>query len=43
MESLVLVLMLILLQTLYFGIEGRARQRLGIEVPAVSGDDEFDR
>ena len=44
MESLVLVLMLILLQTLYFGIEvGRARQRLGIEAPAVSGDDEFDR
>ena len=41
---LVLVLMLILLQTLYFGIEvGRARQRLGIEAPAVSGDDEFDR
>ena len=36
--------MLILLQTLYFGIEvGRARQRLGIEAPAVSGDDEFDR
>ena len=32
MEPLVLVLMLILLQTLYFGIEaGRARQRLGIE------------
>ena len=44
MEPLVLVLMLILLQTLYFGIEvGRARQRLGIEAPAVSGDDEFDR
>ncbi len=44
MEALVLVLMLILLQTLYFGIEvGRARQRLGIEAPAVSGDDEFDR
>ena len=44
MESLVPVLMLILLQTLYFGIEvGRARQRLGIEAPAVSGDDEFDR
>ena len=37
---LVLVLMLILLQTLYFGIEvGRARQRLGIEAPAVSGND----
>ena len=44
MESLVPVLMLILLQTLYFGIEvGRARQRLGIEAPAISGDDEFDR
>ena len=44
MEPLVLVLMLILLQTLYFGIEvGRAHQRLGIEAPAVSGDDLFDR
>ena len=36
--------MLILLQALYFGTEvGRARQRLGIEAPAVSGNDEFDR
>ena len=44
MEPLVVVLMLILLQTLYFGIEvGRARQRLRIEAPAVSGNDEFDR
>ena len=44
MEPLVVVLMLILLQALYFGIEvGRARQRLGIEAPAVSGDDKFDR
>ena len=43
MEALVPVLTLILLQTLYFGIEvGRARQRLGIEAPAVSGDDECD-
>ena len=44
MEPLILVVMLILLQALYFGIEvGRARQRLGIEAPAVSGKDEFDR
>ena len=44
MEPLILVVMLILLQALYFGIEvGRARQRLGIEAPAVSGNDEFDR
>ena len=44
MESLVPVLMLILLQTLYFGIEvGRARQLLGIEAPDVFGDDEIDR
>ena len=44
MEPLILVVMLILLQALYFGIEvGRARQRLGIEAPSVSGNDEFDR
>ena len=44
MEPLILVLMLILLQILYFSIEvGRARQRLGIDAPAVSGNDEFDR
>ena len=44
MEPLILVLMLILLQILYFSIEvGRARQRLGIEAPAVSGNGEFDR
>ena len=44
MEPLILVVVLILLQALYFGIEvGRARQRLGIEAPAVSGNDKFDR
>ena len=44
MEPLILVLMLILLQILYFSIEvGRARKRLGIDAPAVSGNDEFDR
>ena len=44
MAYVTIVVMFVLMQYLYFGVAvGRARTRHGVEAPAVSGDENFER
>ena len=44
MEPVALVMLLVLIEYFYFGLEvGRARERTGIAAPAISGHPEFER